>query len=225
MLVKLIARTFLWLTATAALLFVPAGTLDWPAAWIMLGQLGLLALTIGLWLAHHDPGLLRERMSFVLQKQQQTWDRPLMGAIVLLWNAWYVVMGLDVAHNGLSQIATWLQALGALGVALCGLLAFLAFRENTYAAPVVKIQQERGQAAITTGPYRLVRHPMYAGAIPYFLGVPLLLGSPRGLALAPILIGLLALRAVMEERTLRVQLAGYADYAARVRYRLIPFVW
>lgn len=225
MISRLIIQTVLWLAATAALLFAAAGTLDWPAAWVMLAELGLLALAIGLWLAGHDAALLRERMSPVIGKDQKTWDKLVMGALILLWTGWFVLMGLDIGRNGLSQVPVWLQAVGALGIPLCGELAFLAFRENSYAAPVVKIQQDRGQLAVTTGPYGLVRHPMYTGAIPYFLGVPLLLGSLWGLALAPLLIALLALRAVMEERTLRTELAGYADYAARVRYRLIPFVW
>jgi protein-S-isoprenylcysteine O-methyltransferase Ste14 len=225
MIYRLIIQTVLWLAATAALLFVPAGTLDWPAAWVMLAELGLLALAIGLWLAGHDAALLRERMSSVVGKDQKSWDKLLMGALVLLWTGWFVLMGLDIGANGLSQVPVWLQAVGALGIPLCGELAFLTFRENSYAAPVVKLQEDRGQLAVTTGPYGLVRHPMYTGAIPYFLGVPLLLGSLWGLALAPLLIAVLALRAVMEERTLRTELAGYADYAARVRYRLIPFVW
>ena len=104
-------------------------------------------------------------------------------------------------------------------------MAVLTFRENSYASPVVKIQEDRGQMTVMTGPYAFVRHPMYAGAIPYFLGTPLLLGSLWGLVLAPFIIALLGLRAMMEERTLDAELPGYEDYAAQVRYRLIPFVW
>jgi protein-S-isoprenylcysteine O-methyltransferase Ste14 len=98
-------------------------------------------------------------------------------------------------------------------------------RANSYAAPVVKLQAERGQRVVSTGPYGYVRHPMYAGAIPVLIGTPLLLGSWVGLVLSPILIAMLALRAVMEERMLRERLEGYADYAAHVRYRLVPLIW
>ena len=99
------------------------------------------------------------------------------------------------------------------------------FRANSYAAPVVKIQKDRGHAIATSGPYATVRHPMYAGAILFLLGTPLLLGSWFGLALAPVIVVGLAVRAVLEERTLSAQFPTYADYAARVRYRFVPLIW
>jgi protein-S-isoprenylcysteine O-methyltransferase Ste14 len=98
-------------------------------------------------------------------------------------------------------------------------------RENSYASPLVKIDAERGHKVISTGPYAWVRHPMYGAAIPYFIGVPLLLGSWYALAIGFLLIGILALRAVWEEQTLMTELPGYTDYAQRVRYRLVPWVW
>jgi protein-S-isoprenylcysteine O-methyltransferase Ste14 len=102
-------------------------------------------------------------------------------------------------------------------------IGFLTFRANSFAAPVVKIQAE--QTVVTSGPYRFVRHPLYAGALFFFLGLPLLLDAWRGLFFVPFLILGLAARAVGEERVLRSGLAGYADYAQRVRYRFLPFVW
>jgi protein-S-isoprenylcysteine O-methyltransferase Ste14 len=89
----------------------------------------------------------------------------------------------------------------------------------------VKIQKERGQTVVMSGPYRYVRHPMYAGASLMFVGIPLLLGSGYGLALAPLWLVLLALRIPMEERILKEKLDGYEDYARRVRYRLVPGIW
>jgi hypothetical protein len=97
-------------------------------------------------------------------------------------------------------------------------IACLAFRENSYAAPVVKIARERGHRVVSTGPYACVRHPMYAGALLFFVGTPLLLGSWYGLAATPVLIVVLAARALMEERTLAEELPGYREYAQRVRY-------
>ena len=222
---RLTFQTAVWLVATAALLFLPAGTWHWPGAWVLLAEMGALGLGVGLWLARHDPGLLKERMSAPVQRGQQRWDRKLMAALLLLWTGWYVMMGLDVGRHDGSWFPAWAQVVGALGVLLCGWLVFLTFRENSFAAPVVKIQDERGQAVIASGPYGLVRHPIYAGAIPFFLGAPLLLGSLWGLVTAPLLIALLGLRAVLEERTLTVRLFGYADYASRVRYRLVPYLW
>ncbi len=102
---------------------------------------------------------------------------------------------------------------------------FLTFRENSYLSPVVRLQEERGQTVISTGPYHYVRHPMYAGIVAFAVGTPLLLGSWYGILFGLILVVLIARRAVLEERTLREELPGYAAYMARVRYRLIPHVW
>ena len=99
------------------------------------------------------------------------------------------------------------------------------FRENSFAAPVIKIQEERGQKVIDTGPYALVRHPMYAGAFLYVLGTPLVLGSWIGLALVPLVMGLLIVRIFIEEAALRKGLPGYDEYTTRVRYRLMPRIW
>ena len=119
----------------------------------------------------------------------------------------------------------WIQGSGLVSLLLSAYVIYLTFRENSYAAPVVKIQRERGHRVVTTGPYGYVRHPMYLGAALFFIGTPMLLGSWYGLALAPLMIGLLAIRAVLEERTLTAGLEGYTEYKARVRYRLIPLLW
>ena len=104
-------------------------------------------------------------------------------------------------------------------------IGFRTLRANSFAAPVVKIQSDRGQAVISTGPYAYVRHPLYAGALGFMVGTSLLMGSVWGLAALLVLGLLLAVRILIEERTLRVGLAGYDEYARRVRYRLIPKFW
>jgi protein-S-isoprenylcysteine O-methyltransferase Ste14 len=101
----------------------------------------------------------------------------------------------------------------------------LTFKENSFAAPVVKIQKEREHRVVDTGPYAYVRHPMYAGALLINAGAPLLLGSWWGLAVGALFTVLIGVRAVLEENTLKAELAGYVDYAARVRYRFVPYVW
>ncbi len=221
----LIIRTALWLAGMAALLFIPAGTMNWPAAWSFLLTMAVLAFAMGAWLVRHDPQLLAERMAPLHQRGQKRWDKILISAAALLWLAWLAFMPLDAVRFGWSHVPAWVQGLGVLCLLLMAYLVYVTFRENTFAAPVVKIQKERGHKVVTTGPYRYVRHPMYAGAIFFFLGTPLLLGSWYGLALAPFMMAVLAVRAVMEERTLAAELEGYAEYAARVRYRLIPLVW
>jgi protein-S-isoprenylcysteine O-methyltransferase Ste14 len=101
----------------------------------------------------------------------------------------------------------------------------LTLKANSYAAPVVKIQKGRGHAVATSGPYAYVRHPMYAGALLFIAGVPLLLGSWWGLAAGPALVLIIAVLAVFEERTLAAELDGYANYAAHVHYRFVPYLW
>jgi protein-S-isoprenylcysteine O-methyltransferase Ste14 len=222
---RLIWQTLAWLACMGVLLFVPAGTLRWPAAWIFLAEMGAFGLAGGLWLARHDPDLLRERLSPLVQRDQVASDRVLTAALVLFFAAWLVLMALDARHFGLWHFPLWLRAFGAVLIALSMYAGLLTFRENSFAAPVVKVQRERGQRVITTGLYRFVRHPMYTGALLLFVGTPLLLCSVWGLVAVPIMIVLLGIRIVIEERTLRASLDGYVQYMERVRYRLIPFVW
>ena len=222
---RLIQKSLVGLAIMLVLLFVPAGTLDWPAAWIFLIEFGIASTLITRWLQRHNPALLEERMKPLIQREQKPWDRKLMTAFLVLWCAWFVVMSLDAVRFGWSQVPLWLQLLGAIAIAVSMYIMHLIMRTNTFAAPVVKIQTERGHRVISDGPYAIVRHPMYGGTLLLIAGIPLLLGSWLGLALAPIIILLFAVRAVMEERTLMAELPGYTDYAARVRYRLIPMIW
>jgi protein-S-isoprenylcysteine O-methyltransferase Ste14 len=225
----MVAKLFIWTIAVyaamAALLCGVAGTWRWPQAWILAVEMAASGLAIGLWLARHDSGLLAERLAPPFQRGQERLDKVFMASVVVLWIAWHVFMALDAARFRLSHVPPWAQAIGALVIMLSMGAVFLTFRENSFAAPVVKIQKERGQTVVTTGPYRYVRHPMYAGASLMFVGIPLLLGSAYGLAFAPLWVVLLSLRIPMEERLLRANLAGYDDYATRVRYRLVPGIW
>jgi protein-S-isoprenylcysteine O-methyltransferase Ste14 len=225
MVAKLIIRNLLWIAALAVILFGAAGTVRWPVGWLFLAEVGGFGLAIGLWLARYDPALLAERMSTFVQPAQKAWDKVFVVAVLVLWTAWLVLMPLDAVRFRWSQVPAWVQAIGALLIALCMYLCYLTFRENSYAAPVVKIQRERGHRVVSTGPYAYIRHPMYAGALLFFIGTPLLLGSWWGLVAAPVIAAMLAVRAVLEERTLADGLPGYRDYAERVRYRLIPGVW
>jgi protein-S-isoprenylcysteine O-methyltransferase Ste14 len=222
---QLTIKTAVWLAGMALLLFISAGTWRWPEGWVYLAELGVIGTAVGVWLAHYDPGLLAERMSGIFARSQRGWDRILMSIFVVLWIGSLVLSALDAVRFHWSQVPIWLQAAGAVLVALGYYVFYLTFRENSYAAPTVKIQSERGHRVVSTGPYAMVRHPMYAGAVAFFVGTPLLLGSWWGLAVAPALIVLLSVRALLEERTLADELPGYRDYAARVHYRLVPGIW
>jgi protein-S-isoprenylcysteine O-methyltransferase Ste14 len=209
----------------AALLFVSAGTLLWPAGWAFIVLFFGFALALVLWLAREDPELLAERMSSPIQRGQPLWDKVFVAAVLLLFLTWLVVMPLDAVRFRWSEVPGWLQLMGALGVVLSFYIMFLTFRENAYLAMVVKVQEERGQTVVTSGPYRYVRHPMYVSMFLFFPAAALLLGSWWGLLLCAVLLGLLVWRIPLEEQMLENGLAGYDEYKQNVRYRLIPHVW
>ena len=222
---RLIVHTVIWLVILGAILFLSAGTLDWPEAWVLLIGSGALGLVSAVIIARHDPQLMRERMRGPIQNQQKPWDKVLLAVVMVLCIAMFVVAGLDAVRFRTSNMPLWLEALGAAGIALGIYIFHVVMRTNSYATAVVRIQDERGHQVISTDPYAFVRHPMYSGAILYFLGIALLLGSWYAVGIAVALIALFGLRAVWEEQTLIDELPGYAAYAQRVRYRLIPGLW
>jgi len=224
MIARLLLQNTIFVIAMGALLFAAAGTLHWPSAWVFLVTSALLGPLCGWWLYRIDPALLAERLRPLLQKDQPAADKVFMSVFVVAMLAWLALIGVDRRLEA-SDMPVALQAAGFALFLLSTLFTLWVFRENSFAAPVVKLQAERAQHVVSTGPYAHVRHPMYSGMVLFFTGVPLLLGSWWGLAMVPVLVLLFAIRIGIEERTLREGLPGYADYAARVRYRLVPGVW
>jgi len=209
----------------AALLFVSAETLLWPAGWVFLAIFFGGSVAIVLLLERDNPELLAERVSSTVQRGQPLRDKVFLAVMSLLFLTWLILMPLGVMRFGWSEIPSWLQLLGALGLVLSFYVVFLTFRENAYRAPVVKVQEERGQSVVTTGPYQYVRHPMYSSMVLFFPASALLLGSWWGLVFSLVLLNLLVWRAALEDRMLMNELAGYREYTQSVRYRLIPRVW
>ncbi|HTW34983.1 MAG TPA: isoprenylcysteine carboxylmethyltransferase family protein [Rhizomicrobium sp.] len=206
------------------LLFWPAGTFDWWGGWAYIGQMMVLGTATCAWLYAHDRALLKERLSGGFEKNQVFWDKVLMGFFFIGFLGWLVLMALD--HRwGISHMPRAWNYAGLIVSSLFFATNVLVFRANSFAAPVVKMQEERNQRVVTTGPYSVVRHPMYAGSLFYFFGLPFMFGSWLGLAAAPVLVAILMFRIPIEERMLRKDLAGYDDYAARVHYRLVPGIW
>jgi protein-S-isoprenylcysteine O-methyltransferase Ste14 len=209
----------------ALALFLPAGTIVWPAAWVFLVLFFGFVVALTLWLFRHNPALLTERMRGNIQSGQKAWDKLFQILVNIAFFVWLIVMPLDAMRFHWSQVPFWLQLVGAVMLLYSFYLFFLTFRENSYLSPVVRIQKERGQSVVSTGPYHYVRHPMYAGAALFLLGTPLLLGSLYGILIGLLLVVMIAIRAVMEERMLREELSGYDAYMHEVKYRLIPYVW
>jgi protein-S-isoprenylcysteine O-methyltransferase Ste14 len=221
---RLFKHTAITLVILGAVLFGAAGTIDWPGAWVLLLESGGLGLVSAYIIAGHDPQLMRERMRGPIQREQKSWDKRLLVVILALCVAMPIVAGLE-RRWGTSDMPVWLEVLGALGIVFGLYMFHVVMETNSYATAVVRVQTERGHQVISTGPYAFVRHPMYSGAIFYFLGMGLLLGSWYATAIAVVVIALFGLRAVWEENTLKAELPGYPEYAARVRYRLVPGVW
>lgn len=208
----------------ALALFLPAGTLAWLAGWIFLGLFFSFFLAVNLWLARHNPGLLQERTRLA-SSDQQGLDKVLFPLLQVLLVAWLIFMSLDAVRFHWSPLPIWLQGVGALILLGSFYMLFMTFRENSYLSTVVRVQADRGQTVISTGPYALVRHPMYAGILVFMVGTSFLLGSGYSLLLGLLVLAILARRATLEERTLREALPGYGAYLTQVRYRLIPYVW
>jgi len=219
---KLIAAVTARTTVLGALLFFSAGTLAWWRAWVFLAV--MLAATATMMLGVNQ-GLVAERLKGPFQKASRA-DKILAVALIPAMAGQFVFIGLDVSR--LHLLGKPNVIMSSLGLALCiaGFwIMHVSMRENAFATTVVRYQQERGQVVVDTGPYRIVRHPMYSGGVLLFVGMPLWLQSSAGALLAVVLIGLFVLRIAIEEGLLRRELPGYAAYAERVRYRLIPFLW
>ena len=218
--VKALVPVCFILTITAVCLFGSAGRLDWSNAWVLLGLSLItgLAFTVG-----RNPELAAERRNV---KAGKSWDKVLVSITVLLGPmAVWITAGLDDRFhrsNGMSSLA--LPA-GVAAAVLAAALSAWAMRSNRFFSSVVRIQKDRGHTVVDGGPYRFIRHPGYAGMSVFTLVTPLILGSYWALAPAAATASVIVVRTVMEDLTLHNELDGYADYARRVRYRLMPGIW
>jgi protein-S-isoprenylcysteine O-methyltransferase Ste14 len=222
---KLLVQIVAMLAVFAGVLFGAAGTLDWPTGWAFLTLFAVVTVVISLWLASIDPGLLAERMKSPVQKDQKAWDRLFLLGVAVGYFAWLALMAWDARRMAWSHVPLWAQVAGGALIVVSYLGIAWVYRTNSFAAPVIKIDAERHQTVISTGPYAFVRHPMYAFALLQFVGGPLMLGSWWGLAGAMAIALAIAGRTLGEEQMLRAELAGYDDYARRVRWRFLPGVW
>jgi protein-S-isoprenylcysteine O-methyltransferase Ste14 len=220
--IGMLRTAIIGLIVFGALIFVPAGTLAYWRGWAFIAVFAISTNIIGVYLTLNDPVLLERRKKVGPSSE----TRPVQKIIITLSFAAFIMLlivsGLD--HRfGWSQVPVWVSVLGNALVALGLMIDLRVFRENSYGGST--IEMTKGQTVITSGPYALVRHPMYVGVVIMVLGVPLALGSWWGLVLVLASLVLLVLRILDEERMLRDQLEGYAAYARAVRYRLVPGLW
>lgn len=206
-------------------LLVCGGDFGWWQAWVY--SLLFVAAGIGgrIWAERRHPGLTAERQNIEKMQSAKAWDKvlaPLMALSVGLPFPLVIVAGLDHRCGWSPVFPLWLIVLGFILIALGYAFAAWAFIENRFFFSTVRIQTDRGHVVCDSGPYRIVRHPGYAGNIPPLLGIVLALGSVWTLIPAAVALIIVVIRTVLEDQTLQDELPGYRDYAWCVRYRLIP---
>ena len=219
---KLLTSLGALILVMGAIIFVAAGTFAYWQAWLFLACYLTASLVISLWLMRNDPELLERRMRGGPFAEGERNQKIIMSITSFGFVALLVVPGLD--HRfGWSHVPDTVAVLGDL-LLLAGWLGILGvFKANSFAAATIQVASD--QRVISTGPYAIVRHPMYATALLMLLGIPLALASWWGVAVLLGLLPVLAWRLIDEERVLLRDLAGYAEYRAKVRSRLIPYVW
>jgi protein-S-isoprenylcysteine O-methyltransferase Ste14 len=207
-------------------ILVPAGTWRWWEAWALFGIYLLYSVVAVAYLTRHDPELLSERLKGNLNEGQKRWDKIVMILMITAGLGILIVPGFDVMRLAWTQrLPMWVEIVGLAIHLPCFIMIGAVLRENTFLSQVVKIDEQRGHHVIATGPYALVRHPMYVAAIFMIFGMPLALGSRWGLVPAAVMVVLLIIRTALEDRTLHAELPGYPEYAKTTRYRLIPGIW
>jgi protein-S-isoprenylcysteine O-methyltransferase Ste14 len=205
-------------------LFLGAGTFNWPRGWISLAVYCSPMAIVGAIVSRKNPGLIAERDKW---RRQDTkgFDKIFLAALAPLTILQPVVAGMDAVRFGWWPIGpVWLVPgliVFALGMGLTGWVLAV----NRHAETTVRIQTDRGHQVVTTGPYRFVRHPMYAGVLLIYAGTPLMWGSGAAIGASVLLAALFIWRTYEEDRTLRRELPGYPEYAKCTRYRLIPGLW
>lgn len=217
--IRLATQSLLFLFVLGALLFLPAGTFDYWEAWAFIAVFIACNLPITIWVAINDPQLLERRMRAGPTAEKEKSQKIIVTIAFLAFAGELLIPALD--HRfGWSDVPTSIVILGNALIALSYIGFYFVFRENTYGAATIRV--EENQSVISTGPYAIVRHPMYAAALILMLGIPLALGSWWGLFALVAGVPALVWRILDEERLLKRDLTGYAEYTQRMRFRLIP---
>ena len=201
------------------LLFLPAGTVDYPGGWLLMGILFVPMFLAGLVMMARDPNLLRSRLNAKEQEKEQDLVVKLSGLMFLVG---FLLAGLDFRF-GWSKLPFAVNRVGAALFLLAYALYAEVLRENAWLSRTIEVQQ--GQTVVSTGLYGIVRHPMYAATLLLFLSMPLVLGSVPALVVFLCYPAIIAKRIKNEEQVLARDLPGYAEYLQKVRWRLIPFIW
>lgn len=223
---KVVVRLALLTVLLPLTLLASAGRLDWWQAWVYLFvMLGVSFLSRYL-VFRKNPELIAERARFISSEGVKSWDKLLVLIISLVGPlATFVVAGLDKRNSWSPDISLGWQITASVFFLLGATLVTWAMVENAFFSSVVRIQRDRGQTVVTSGPYRMMRHPSYTGAILSWLVTPVMLGTLWAFIPAFVILVVIIVRTALEDRALHAELPGYRDYAQRTRYRLLPGVW
>jgi protein-S-isoprenylcysteine O-methyltransferase Ste14 len=222
LLVKTVLGFAFLMLVLALALFIPAGSLNYWQAWVYLANWAICVILITGYLIKNDRELLAGRVQAGPVAETQKNQKIIQSLASLCFIALFIVPGLDY-RNGWSNVPPIISLLADGFVALGFFIVFLTFKENSYTRATIEVSQ--GQTVTTSGPYRFVRHPMYAGASVLLIATPLALGSWFAEIFAVLLILVVAIRLLDEEKVLKQNLAGYPEYCRQVRYHLVPYVW
>jgi protein-S-isoprenylcysteine O-methyltransferase Ste14 len=218
--VQVLSFVALWMAA----LFGGAGRLSWARGWIYVALYAAGMAATGIAIRRSNPGLMEARAKW-RQTDTKRFDRVILSIFVPLTKIQPLVAGLDAVRFHWSSLPPGFILPGVLLHVVGIALVAWTLSVNPFAETTVRIQHDRGHKAIGAGPYRIVRHPMYVGCVFMYLAAPLILGSLWALAVGGCIIVTLVVRTALEDRTLRSELPGYAEYAATTPYRLIPRIW
>ena len=222
LIVQTIATFLLGAFLLGVLLFLPAGTFDYWQAWVFIVVFMASVSAIGVYLTLKDPALLERRKNIGPTAEQSPVQKIIISVGILADLGLLVFCALDYRY-GWSPVPPFVSLLGDVLVALGLFIDLLVFKENSYGASNIKVEAD--QRVISTGPYAVVRHPMYAGVLIMVIGVPLALCSWWGLAIVALVFPVLAWRILDEEKLLKKDLPGYVEYTQQVKYRLVPNLW
>jgi protein-S-isoprenylcysteine O-methyltransferase Ste14 len=220
---RLIQGTLWTLLCLVLLLFVPAGSLAWFKGWLFVVVILVMTIPTALYLKRVNPDVIAARVN--RHEGTKGWDRVVVTILIPTFVSSLPLSALDDGRFHWHPVPWWVCIIGYVLLMIGFLGITWAESVNKFFEPTVRIQTDRGHRVIDTGPYAIVRHPGYLGAWFLFLGVPLSLGSVWALIPAILSCLILVVRTILEDKTLHNELAGYREYATRVRYRLVPGVW
>ena len=209
-----LAAVVVWL-----MLFLPAGSLEYFQGWVFMGVIFIPCILVVAYFLKNDPELLARRMKY---KEKEVEQRMIVKLSGLFFFIGFLIPGFDYRY-GWSNVPTFIVIISNILVLVGYFIVFLVFKENTYTARTIQV--EKGQKVISTGPYSLIRHPMYFGVILMYLPMSTALGSYWALIFFVLSIIPIFFRAVHEEKILKRDLPGYGEYMKKVKYRLILGIW